>query len=249
MHTSKPRQLALAIALATPAMALPIAAHADSTGNIGVVSSYVLRGLQTENHGAALQGGYDYSHDSGLYLGWWGSSLDYKANSADPAGTRGFEHDFYGGFAGSAGSLSYKVGVIQYYYVNVDDSNLTEALLNVGFGPVSAQVQYLLTDGAWGNAGDAYWTLNYGASLPADFRFAGSLGWYTYEDDDNDELACGPGCTQTSSDFRHLNLTLTHPVGNTGADMSLTYVFAGKDRTDTDYDDSVVFGISYAFDI
>lgn len=247
MHISKPRQLALAIALATSA--LPFAAHAGSTGNIGVVSSYVLRGLQTENHGAALQGGYDYSHDSGLYLGWWGSSLDYKVNSDDPAATRGFENDFYGGFAGSAGPLSYKIGLIQYYYVNVDDSNLTEALVNVGFGPVNAQAQYLLTDGAWGNSGDIYWTLNFAQDLPADFKFAASLGWYTYNDDDNDKLGCGTDCTQTTSAFRHLNLTLTHPIGKTGADMSLTYIFAGKDRTDTRYDDSMVFGISYGFDI
>lgn len=52
-----------------------------------------------------------------------------------------------------------------------------------------------------------------------------------------------------TSNFRHLNLTLSHPIGSTGADMSVTYIIAGKDREDTEYDDTMVFGISYAFDI
>jgi uncharacterized protein (TIGR02001 family) len=254
MHISKPRQIAMAIALATPAMALPIAAHAGATGNIGVVSKYILRGIGNENTGAALQGGFDYSHESGLYLGWWGSSLGYEYNNdGNDYTTNGFENDFYGGFAGSAGDFNYKVGVIQYYYVNVDDSNLTEAVLGVGYGPVGLQAQYLVTDGWWGNSGDIYWTLNYGTDLPASFKFAASLGWYTYDDDDNKKL-CNPdpagcGITTADSEFRHLNLTLSHPIGKTGADMSLTYIVAGKDRAKTQYDDTMVFGITYGFDI
>lgn len=255
MRTKKLSQLAIAVSLAVPAMAMSMSAQAELSGNIGVVSKYMLRGIVNENSGAAIQGGIDYSHESGFYAGWWGSSLDYTydASGTDPYTTNGFENDFYAGFSGEAAGFSYTVGLIQYYYMSIDDSDLTELLLNAGYGPFSLQAQYLLTDGWWGNAGDIYWTANYETALPYDFSFGASLGYYTYNDDDNSKL-CNPdpsgcGITTTTSAFRHLNLTLSHPIGSTGADMSVTYILAGDDRGENEYDDTVVFGISYGFDI
>lgn len=174
MQTKYLSRMVLAASLAAPAMAMvPMSAQAEVSGNIGIVSKYILRGIGNENSGAALQGGFDYSHDSGFYAGWWGSSLDYTydASGTDPYTTNGFENDFYAGFGGEAGGLSYKIGLIQYLYLNVDDSDLTELLLGVGYGPFSLQAQYLLTDGVWGNSGDIYWTAGYSTSLPYDFTF------------------------------------------------------------------------------
>ena len=34
-----------------------------------------------------------------------------------------------------------------------------------------------------------------------------------------------------------------------GADMSLSYIFGGKDRFGGDLDDQIVLGLSYGFDI
>lgn len=235
----------------TFALMTPVAANAAVSGSIGVHSKYVLRGIFEENDGAAVQGSIDYTNDSGFYLGWWGSSLSYSyaADGSDPYTSTGFENDIYGGFAGEAGGFSYNVGFIQYYYLSVDDSDLTELVLGAGYGPVGIQAQYLLTDGWWGNAGDIYWTVNYSTSLPKDFTFDASLGYYTYNDDDsdNDEKSW----TETTEDngFRHLNLTLSHPVGDTGADMSITYIVAGNDRTDKDYDDTMVMSVTWGFDI
>jgi len=47
------------------------------TGNVNVVSSYNLRGMTNspESDTPAVQGGLDYSHDSGFYLGYWFSTL------------------------------------------------------------------------------------------------------------------------------------------------------------------------------
>lgn len=245
------RTLGLAVALSAPVAAV----QAELAGNIGIHSEYLLRGIGMENDDTAVQGGLDYSHDSGFYAGWWGSNLGYSYDSTtglDPDGN-GFENDFYAGFAGSAGGLSYKLGLIQYVYMDVDDSDLTEFLANVGYGPFSIQMQYLLNDGVWGNAGDIYWTANYSTELPKDFSFGASLGYYTYDDDDNAELCGGvAGCGITTSDsgFRHLNLTLSHPIGATGANMYVQYTLAGEDRTgNDDYDNQVVMGLTYGFDI
>lgn len=249
MSTSKLGKLAIAVSLVAPALALPMSAQAEVSGNIGVVSKYILRGIGNENSGAALQGGLDYSHESGFYAGWWGSSLDYtyEKPGQEEYTTNGFENDFYAGFAGATdGGFNYNIGLIQYYYINVDHSDLTELLLGVGYGPFSLKAQYLLTDGVWGNAGDIYWTAGYTAALPYDFTLGASLGYYTYEDDDNSKLGA---VTTSTSGFRHLNFTLSHPIGDTGADMSVTYIIAGDDRADNEYDNTMVFGISYAFDI
>src|SRR5450759_3397136 len=94
------------------------------TGNVGLVSQYVFRGLSQTNGDPALQGGADYSHASGFYAGTWLSNIswftDQNANTksapvslASPGSVVGYtpnqsnaaslEWDFYGGFKNSFG--------------------------------------------------------------------------------------------------------------------------------------------------
>ena len=234
--------IALAISLATGATLLPLSASAEMTGNIGIHSKYLLRGIYEEDADGALQGGLDYAHDSGFYAGWWFSSLSYS--SSDTSST-GVENDIYGGYAGEVGSFGYDVGLIQYYYINVDDSNLTELTGTLSLGGGYVGMQYLLNDGAWGNAGDIYWKAGYALDLPSKFNLAFDLGYYTYDDSESDY---GVTTTQDSA-FRHFNITLSHPVGDTGADMYAQYVIAGEDRMEVEYDDTMVFGLTYDFDL
>lgn len=251
MTTTVPLTLALLMGTLTPFTA----AQAEMSGNIGAYSKYVLRGItnNAESDTTAIQGGLDWSHDSGFYLGYWGSSLDYVYSASGGATSgNGFENDFYGGWNGSTGDLSYGLGLVKYYYIDVDDSDLTELYGSLGYGPVSFGFKYLLQDGVWGNKGDTYLTLDYSTELPKGFALGASLGYYVYDDDDNAELcggASGCGITTEDSAFRHFNVSLSHPIGNTGADMSLTYVVGGKDRTGTDQENTAVLGISYGFDI
>lgn len=252
------RTLGMAIALGLPMVA---ANAADAfTGNIGVFSRYILRGITNspENDSAVLQGGVDYVGDSGLYLGYWGSTLGYChsrsfSGGADTCSTKGFENDLYGGWGGKMGDVSYSLGIIQYYYMNVADSNLTEFNPTIGFGPVTLGAKYLLTDGWWGNKGDTYWTASYSADLPSNFKFGAVVGYYTYKKGDNAKM-CYPspancGVTKESSAFRHVDLTLSHPIAKSGADMSLTYTLGGKDRTGTNQKDALWFGVKYGFDL
>jgi len=228
------------------------------TGNIGIHSKYVLRGItnNAEADNGALQGGFDYDSGAGWYAGIWASSLDYAYDSGGGTTSgNGFENDLYIGYKGELGSISFDVGLIQYLYVDVDDSNLTELKVAATFGPVTVQVQYLLNDGFWGNAGDQYWTLNYEKKLPKKFTLGLSYGYYIYEDNDSNELCAGASlannCALTTSDsgFRHFNVTLSHPIGKTGGDMYVQYINAGEDRTGTDHEDTMVLGITYGFDL
>lgn len=239
------RVLSVAVAASVAGLAAPMSAQAEVTGNIGVFSKYVLRGItnNTENDGTTVQGGLDWSHASGLYLGYWGSNLDYGATRTSTTNT-GFENDIYGGFKFKAGPVDLNLGVIYYAYTQVLDSDAAEAVVAAGFGPVTVGAKYLTKDVAWGNTGDTYLTVDYGMDLPSEFKFAAQLGYYFYSDSGDFETALG---TTEDSGFRHLNLTLSHPLGKSGANMGITYIVGGDDRAGVQQGNAVVLALTTGF--
>ncbi len=242
----KPLAIATAISIASMA-AVITPAQAELTGNIGVFSQYVLRGITNspENDNAAVQGGLDWSHDSGFYVGYWASNLGYGQTAGD---VKGFENDFYLGWGGEAGSINWDLGATQYYYLNLDDANAFEPYAYIGFGPVTFGFKYLAQDVAWGNSGDTYWTLDASGEIGAGFSLGGSLGYYTYEKD-GEFIPAVAGDSAIGSGFRHLVIDLSHPIGNTGADMALSYIIGGDDRYGVSQKDQMVLSLTYGFDI
>jgi uncharacterized protein (TIGR02001 family) len=85
------------------------------SGNFGLATDYLFRGISQTQHKPEVSGGFDYTHPSGLYIGTWFSNQDwveqgYKNNSS-------LEWDIYGGYRGSLpADLGYDVGLIEYYY-------------------------------------------------------------------------------------------------------------------------------------
>ena len=77
-----------------PAHQLPEASPHTLTGNLGLFSSYRFRGIDQTFNKPALQGGIDYSHSSGIYVGNWNSNVNSGAGF--PEGN--LEMDFYGGW-------------------------------------------------------------------------------------------------------------------------------------------------------
>jgi len=224
------------------------AAQAEVSYNVGVHSKYLLRGIFEENDDTAIQGGADWSSDnSGWYAGWWFSSLgySYEAPADTKTNERGFENDFYAGYAGEiTKDLSWDAGFIQYIYVNVDDSDLLEATGKLSYKDFYVGAQYLLQDGWWGNAGDIYWKAGWSVSLPKDVTLALDYGYYTYDKGDSSKIGTA---TTSSGGFRHLNVTASKPIGKTGAEVYVQYTFAGEDRAGAKYNDSMVAGVTYGF--
>ena len=238
----KLRTLSLALATVfTALMAMP--AQAELTGNIAVVSKYVLRGItkDTESDVATLQGGFDWSHKSGVYVGYWGSGLDYVTPGNVNAQT-GFENDVYAGYKMKAGPVGLKFGAIHYLYNQVSDSDATEAVIGAGMFGVLLEAKYLVDDVVWGNKGDIYITADYSHALPNDFKLAGTLGYYVYQDSGKFIAS-----SAESSAFRHINVALSHPLGKSGADMTVTYILGGKDRQSIDQKNAIVLSLSSAF--
>jgi len=124
-------------------------AFAEVTANVGVVSQYLFRGL-AQTDGAAVQGGLDYSHESGFYAGTWASTINFGGTPGyDGASSTGAEVDFYLGFGGEVGGFSYDVGALYYWYSEEDESdnpdpsyNTIEVYGSVGYGPVTLGAYY-----------------------------------------------------------------------------------------------------------
>lgn len=117
------RKSLLAVALLSTFGASVPAVAADSahtfTGNVTLASEYIYRGIGQTNRKPALQGGFDYAHSSGFYLGAWGSNISWLSDAG--LGSSSLELDVYGGFKGSlAGDLGYDVGVLTYNYPGQD---------------------------------------------------------------------------------------------------------------------------------
>ncbi|CUI17988.1 hypothetical secreted protein [Candidatus Protochlamydia naegleriophila] len=88
------------------------------TGNVSLVSDYRFRGISQTMRRPAIQGGFDYSHTSGVYLGTWASNVDGTTHFYN---NTSMEWDFYGGYKGkffpcSAPDFTYNFGAIYYYY-------------------------------------------------------------------------------------------------------------------------------------
>ncbi|WP_299790406.1 TorF family putative porin [uncultured Shewanella sp.] len=110
------------------AFLMAFCANASVTGNIGASSNYLWRGVTQTQDAVAVQAGIDYEHDSGLYLGTWGSNVDF-------GDTTSYEIDFYAGYSGSVGEeFGYDISYLYYAYPDSDSS--------VDFGEITAALSW-----------------------------------------------------------------------------------------------------------
>jgi uncharacterized protein (TIGR02001 family) len=106
---------------AKPADAAPASPY-TFTANVALVSDYRFRGISQTNGQPAIQGGFDWSHTSGFYLGIWSSNV-YGNGAAvgNPIYTGGSQEiDLYGGYKWNMGDFALDVGFLQYYYPNAE---------------------------------------------------------------------------------------------------------------------------------
>lgn len=154
------------------------------TGNIGMVSDYVFRGLSQTREHPALQGGIDYVHPSGLYAGIWGSTIDF--NDTDNANV---EVDGYIGYSRSYDKWTIDGRVTYYAYPGaktVLDYNYYEIGTNVSYdldvAKLTAALNY--TPNNFGESGNAvYSALSIVAPLPYELNFNAKIGYQTIDDE------------------------------------------------------------------
>lgn len=138
--------------------AAPAAAPASPhtlTGNFMLATDYRFRGLSQTFKLPAVQGGIDYAHTSGFYLGTWASNVSglQYLNGAS------MEWDFYGGIKGAFGKSdwTWDVGLLHYYYPGAWIGNVapstgntkydnTEIYGAIGYKWMSLKYSHAVTD-------------------------------------------------------------------------------------------------------
>lgn len=214
----------------------------EFSANVGFTSDYVFRGITQSDEHAAIQGGFDWAHDSGVYLGVWGSNVDF--NDGGDGGS--MELDIYGGYGGDLpfiSGVSYDLGLIYYYYPGADGSqnyDYVEGAIALGteIGPAALGVSLNYSPEYFGESGTFFYpAASLGFGLPRGFGIDATIGY----NDIDDEAAFGV------PDYVDYSIGLTYSWA--GFDLDLRYI--DTDLSDTDCADGcdgrAVFTISRSF--
>lgn len=186
------RSTLTAIVLATAALAPSLASAQASTltGNFTLTSDYRFRGISQSYMLPAVQGGIDWAHASGFYLGNWNSSI---SGNQYPNGAS-LEMDFYGGYKFEvAKDVILDVGGIYYYYPGAYYSGFSgkpkynnfEVYVGAAMGPFSAKLFIAVTDffgldsttGGKSSSGSYYLDLNYATEIAPKLTLGAHLGY------------------------------------------------------------------------
>jgi uncharacterized protein (TIGR02001 family) len=158
---------AAALPFALPAPAAAADPEYTFSGNLTIGSDYRFRGFTQTDYQPTIQGGIDFAHKSGFYLGNWNSNVSSDVFNGAP-----IEMDFYGGWKTEIHGFGLDLGVIYYYYPGSGEYTPDfkpknfEAYIGGSYGPVSLKYFYSFTD---------FFGLNSGAlGLPGDVDTKGS---------------------------------------------------------------------------
>jgi uncharacterized protein (TIGR02001 family) len=142
---------------AVPAIAEEAAPVHTVTANVTLASDYIFRGISQTAHKPAIQGGFDYSHISGLYAGTWASNVNWVTTKENSS----MEWDFYAGYKGGfADDFTYDVGMLKYYYTGDNIAGVTpdtlEAYAAIGWKFITLKYSHVVSSSifAWGDRHD-----------------------------------------------------------------------------------------------
>ena len=126
--------------------------------NVGFFNQYSFRGIDQSGEEAAVQGGFDWAHDSGFYIGTWASNVDFNDNDSVT------EFDFYGGYAKEIqNGINIDLSMIGYTYPGAYASSNYDYYeysfgLGKSIGPVSFSTAINYSPEFFAKSGDAtYW--------------------------------------------------------------------------------------------
>lgn len=114
--------------------------------NVGAVTDYRYRGISQSRLRPAVQGGVDFSHKSGFYLGTWASTIRWIK---DAGGDARAEVDIYGGYKTTLGPVGVDVGLLRYLYPNSTlavNPDTTEVYAAGTWGPATLKYSHATTN-------------------------------------------------------------------------------------------------------
>lgn len=224
---------------------------AGVTGNVGVVSNYLFRGVeQSLTSDAAVQGGLDFSHASGFYAGTWVSNTEFLGYNGALVS---YETDLYAGYAFKAGDVGLDVGVLYYYYRDDTALNTLEAYVGATVGPVTAKVFYTpeyfgSLDADGDDAAGLYATVSAALPLSETLIFTPQVGMSS---GDGPEVFFGndPVSGEPDGEYVDYSLTLSKTLD---AGLSFSFAVIGTTLDTTFYPEDkqkLVLGLKKSFEL
>jgi uncharacterized protein (TIGR02001 family) len=210
--------------------------------NVGVVTDYRYRGISQSRLRPALQGGADFAHKSGFYLGTWASTIKWIK---DAGGDGPVEIDLYGGYKGTAGAFGYDVGVLRYQYPSHDlavSPNTTEIYGAGTFGPATLKYSHAVTNlFGFSNSKNSYY-LDASASFDVGngYSIVPHIGYQKVKN--NGAFSYTDYSVTLGKDFGN-GLSASGAIVATDADDALYVTPAGKFTGKT----GLVLGLKYSF--
>lgn len=106
------------------------------SASVALTTDYMWRGVSQTNNEPAIQGAFDLSHESGLYVGAWASSYEFGNDAT-------MELDLYAGFANETDfggllpfAFGYDAGILRYEYTSAPDADFTEIYFGGSISPI-----------------------------------------------------------------------------------------------------------------
>jgi uncharacterized protein (TIGR02001 family) len=241
----------LATSSAAFAQTAPAAPESTLGYNVGVVSEYRYRGLGQTKGDPALQGGADYAHSSGFYVGAWGSNIKWikeaGINANDTTVKGPTELDMYGGYKFEASGVAYDVGYLRYEYLNNTNSkiganaNTDEFYGAATLGAYTAKYSYATSNlfGTTDSKGSTYLDLSATYDLGQGYTLVPHVGRQVVKNH----------ASMTYTDYA---LTLNKDLGD-GLTASVAAIGTNADKTAYTYNSYfqgksvVVVGVKYSF--
>ena len=233
--------------------------------NVGAVSDYRFRGIQQSAGLPSAQGGVDYAHKSGVYVGAWGASGVRWVKEFNGATSGDYEIDLYGGYKFEALGLGFDVGAITYQYhgnnsgddntpggsVNYSKADTYEGYIGVTYSVATLKYSQGVGDflGNKDTNGSRYWDLSANFDLGSGFTLTPHVGTQTLPTNSTSNTA-------NTANYTDYALTLAKDLGN---GLSASIAAIGSDAKRSFYtntytntgrflgDSTVVVGVKYTF--
>jgi len=199
--------------------------------NISAVSNYKYRGQdqdtsKTKGFKPALQGGVDYAHASGFYVGNWNSTVNFLAPNGDKANV---EVDLYGGYKFPLGAFGMDVGALTYIYPGATKANTTELYAAASYGPVTAKYSSTISKGYFGvgesssdGRGTGYLNLAFAQEVMPKVTLKASVGSTMF-------TSAGKVATPSGANYIDYSIGAAYDLGE---GMSVTGFYAGGNKKD-----------------
>ncbi len=249
------KSLALTLIALSGSAAFAQAAPAEPTPdytlsfNVGAVTEYRYRGISQSRLDPALQGGVDFAHKSGFYVGAWGSTIKWIKDAGATDGS--VELDLYGGYKGEiVKDLNFDVGYLRYEYVGnklgrvagFTNANTDELYGALTYGPFTAKYSHSVSDlfGTPNSKNSGYLDLSATFDLGDGWSVVPHVGHQSVKN--NSALS-----------YTDYSVTLAKDLGN---GLSASAMLVGTDASKTAYvtpggkftgRDALVLGLKYSF--